>query len=76
MKENWPDIRNTKVLDLVNALSEYKVNVDVVDPLANKESCYESYGVNLFNEILVNKKYSIIIVAVAHDYFMRFDYNL
>ena len=76
VKENCPDIRNTKVIDIVKALKKYNLNIDVVDPCADQQSAYENYGLNILSEIISNKRYSIIVVCLAHDYFMKFDYDL
>ncbi len=75
-KENCTDIRNTKVIDMYNALKKYDINVEVVDPHANKEETYNHYGIKIQNQIEKSKKYQIIIVAVAHVYFCNFNYDL
>ena len=67
-KENCPDIRNTRVIDIINELKEYNVQSDVFDPLANKEEVQQEYGFELVNGI--DKKYSAYILAVAHDEFI------
>ncbi|WP_448556519.1 Vi polysaccharide biosynthesis UDP-N-acetylglucosamine C-6 dehydrogenase TviB [Thalassotalea montiporae] len=67
-KENCPDLRNTKVIDIVEELKEYNVNVDIVDPLCACEEAQEEYGIKLTAE---PKKgdYDAVILAVAHDEF-------
>jgi UDP-N-acetyl-D-galactosamine dehydrogenase len=65
-KENCPDIRNSKVIDIYKELSEFKINIDVYDPHANKEEVLYEYNINLVTEL---KKYDIIILAVAHEHF-------
>ena len=72
-KENCPDTRNTKVFDVINALNKNKIKCDIVDPLADKKDTLSEYGINIENEIHLNKKYSLIIVAVSHNYFCKFD---
>lgn len=67
-KENCPDIRNTRVAELVRGLEEYHANVDIYDPWANKESAKEEYGFNLVEQPL-NDHYDAIVIAVAHDCF-------
>lgn len=67
-KENCPDIRNTKVTDIVSELSEYNINVDVHDPWCNKEEVKEAYGFDLIEKPMPSN-YDAIIVAVAHDQF-------
>ena len=64
-KENVSDIRNSKVADVVYALKEFSVNVDVVDPCASSEDVEKEYGFSLLNK--PDKLYDAIVVAVAHD---------
>ncbi len=71
-KENRTDVRNTKVIDMFITLKKYDVNVEVIDPYANKEETLRQYEINIQNKIIKSKKYEIIIVAVAHDYFCNF----
>lgn len=67
-KENCPDVRNTKVIDIVNNLKYYSVNVCIYDPWTNPEvACYE-YGVEILNE-LPNGHYDAVILVVIHDKF-------
>ncbi|WP_174865995.1 Vi polysaccharide biosynthesis UDP-N-acetylglucosamine C-6 dehydrogenase TviB [Pectobacterium polaris] len=67
-KENCPDIRNTKVVDIINELVEYGVSPDIYDPWVNgKEACHE-YNVVLKSEPIIGH-YDAIILAVAHDVF-------
>ena len=67
-KENCPDLRNTKVVDVVSELKEYNINVDIVDPwCANAEAEHE-YGLSLVQEPAINN-YDAIILAVSHDEF-------
>lgn len=67
-KENCPDLRNTKVIDIVHELKEYNINVDIVDPLCASEEAEREYGVSLIAEPKSNH-YDSIILAVAHDQF-------
>ena len=69
-KENCPDIRNTKIIDVVNELTEFKVDVDVFDPNANHDEVEKVLGINLLDSINNLKNYDAIIVAVAHKEFM------
>ena len=70
-KENCPDIRNSKVFDLVNELAEWKINLDIVDPWANSQEVESKYGVKLLEIDLLNmpNDYDVLIVAVGHDEF-------
>jgi UDP-N-acetyl-D-glucosamine/UDP-N-acetyl-D-galactosamine dehydrogenase len=72
-KENCPDVRNSKVVDIYNELLEFGLNVDVYDPLANSLDVKMNYNIDLVEKI-ENKTYSAIIVAVAHDIFLNFDF--
>lgn len=71
-KENCPDVRNTKVIDIYNALMGYNLNITIFDPWANPEIVKNEYGIQIVNE-LSNKKYEAIILAVAHDKFADLD---
>lgn len=74
-KENCPDVRNTKVVEIYSELLQFGLNVDVVDSWANKKEVEEEYGISIYNEIPENKKYDIIILAVAHNDFVELDFT-
>ena len=67
-KENTPDLRNTKVIDIVRELQEFGMTVDVYDPWADPEEAKTRYGITLV-ETLFDHTYSGIILAVAHKQF-------
>jgi UDP-N-acetyl-D-galactosamine dehydrogenase len=67
-KEDCPDIRNSKVIDIVNELKQFNINVDVFDPHANEHEVVEEYGITLLDKI--NKTYDGIILAVSHKEFL------
>lgn len=67
-KENCPDVRNTKVYDIVKSLREYNLNLTIYDPWANPEIAKHEYGVTVINK-LPKKKYDAAILAVAHNEF-------
>lgn len=67
-KENCPDVRNTKVIDIYRTLKEYNVNVTVYDPWANPDIAEHEYGIRVINE-LPDKKFDAAIAAVAHKIF-------
>ena len=67
-KENCPDVRNTKVIDIYNALKEFNVNVTIYDPWANPEIAKREYDVDIINA-LPEIKFDAIILAVAHKKF-------
>ena len=71
-KENCPDVRNTKVIDIYKALKEYHVNVTVYDPWANTDAVMREYGIEATNE-LPSKKFEAAILAVAHKRFESLD---
>lgn len=73
-KENCPDIRNTKVVDIYNGLREYTQNITICDPLANKEAVKHEYQVDIIHEI-PQEKFDVIILAVAHNEFMAIDFK-
>ena len=73
-KENCPDVRNTKVVDIRKELVEFGVNVDMFDPWAVAEEVHEEYGIDLVSKLDETKMYNAIIVAVAHDEFKAFDF--
>lgn len=70
-KENCPDVRNTKVIDIYNSLKEYNVNIMVYDPWVNPEIVKYEYEIEVVNELPL-KKFDTAILAVAHDEFSHF----
>lgn len=71
-KENCPDIRNTKVVDIYTTLSEYTSNIVVYDPWANIAQVKHEYGINVTNE-LPTDEFDTVILAVAHKEFSQLD---
>ena len=71
-KENCPDVRNTKVIDIYTALKEYNLNITVYDPWANPVIVEREYGIKVINE-LPSHKYDAVIAAVAHEKFDGID---
>ena len=67
-KENCPDIRNTKVIDIYKELSDCSCNVDVYDPMVNKHEVWNEYQFKM-TENLKKNRYDVIILAVPHDEF-------
>ena len=67
-KENCPDVRNTKVVDIVSELTTYGATVDVHDPWCDVEEARIEYGLDLIAEP-ENGAYDVVIIAVAHDEF-------
>lgn len=73
-KENCPDVRNSRVVDVVKSLEEYGVNVSVVDPLASSEEVFREYNI-LLKDNYKQEIYDAVILAVAHCEFLDFDYK-
>ncbi|MBG0781418.1 MAG: Vi polysaccharide biosynthesis UDP-N-acetylglucosamine C-6 dehydrogenase TviB [Bacteroidales bacterium] len=74
-KENCPDIRNSRVIDVVNELKSFGCDVSVYDPWADPEEVKEEYGIEIFTKAseLSKNKYNAIVAAVAHDEFLSLD---
>jgi UDP-N-acetyl-D-galactosamine dehydrogenase len=73
-KENCPDIRNTKVVDIYHELREFGIEVDIYDTWVNNEELQHEYGVSAIKNIDESKKYEAVILAVAHNEFQNFDF--
>lgn len=71
-KENCPDVRNTKIIDIYKALKEYNVNITVYDPWANPAIAKHEYGIEITNE-LPTSKFDTLIMGVAHNEFKELD---
>ncbi len=74
-KENCPDIRNTKVVDIYNELHEFGTNVDIYDPWAIADEVKHEYGIEIMSKIDDDKKYDAILLTVAHDEYKSFDFE-
>lgn len=74
-KENCPDIRNTRVVDIYYELQEFGLVVDIYDPWADPEEVAREYGLTILKEVDSNLAYDAIILAVAHHEFQQFDYE-
>lgn len=72
-KENCPDIRNTKVIDIYHTLREYTNKITIYDPWANPETVVKEYGISITNVLPDSRKYDAIILAVAHKQFLAID---
>ncbi len=68
-KENCPDIRNTKIIDIVKELQEYHIDVDIYDPWVNADEAEHEYGIRT-TDALQNGIYDAVILAVAHEQFV------
>lgn len=74
-KENCPDIRNSKVIDIYNELKEFGLDVDIWDPLASAEDVWQEYGARLLPGLNEETKYDGVILAVAHNQFLNIDFK-
>ncbi len=72
-KENCPDVRNTKVVDIVRALREYNLNITIFDPWANPAAVRREYGLEVVNELPKDGRFDAAIAAVAHREFTDID---
>lgn len=68
-KPDCPDIRNTKVIDLVKELQSFGIDIDIYDPHACKKEVFEEYGVELIEYTELHDEYSQVVVAVEHECF-------
>lgn len=74
-KENCPDVRNTKVVDVYRELKEYGLHVDMYDPWVDRAEVKQKYKINMLDSINYDKKYDAIVLAVSHDEFLTLDLN-
>ena len=74
-KENCPDIRNSKVVDLINSLKDFGVNTIIYDPWADKDEVFEEFGLRLINSIK-NQKFDGIVLTVSHNKFKSLNLSL
>ena len=72
-KENCPDIRNTKIVDIYHTFEEYTNNITIYDPWADIDAVRHEYGLEIINVLSGREKYDSIILAVAHDEFLNLD---
>ncbi len=69
-KENCPDLRNTRVIDLIKALEDYQLSVEVQDPWVDKTEAQQTYGIDLIDEA-ASGQYAAVVHAVAHQQFAQ-----
>jgi UDP-N-acetyl-D-galactosamine dehydrogenase len=73
-KENCPDIRNSRTIDIIREFETYKVNIDIYDPWANKDEVKQEYELDLItNASLLKVNYDAIVLAVSHNEFLSLD---
>lgn len=73
-KENCPDVRNTKVVDVIKSLEDYGTNITIYDPLANPNEVMHEYGIKTTKD-LPYTKFDAVVLAVAHNEFLSMDLN-
>ncbi|PTT16579.1 nucleotide sugar dehydrogenase [Flavobacterium sp. HMWF030] len=73
-KENCPDVRNTKIVDVIRALKEYGISVTLYDPLANIEEVRKEYKLETINSI-PKEKFDAIVLGVAHNEFLKLNFS-
>lgn len=74
-KENCPDVRNTRVVDIYHELVQFGLDVDVYDPWADAQEVKHEYNLDIINKLDDSIVYDAVIVAVAHNEFLKFDYQ-
>ena len=73
-KENCPDVRNTKAVDVISSLEEYGTNVTIFDPWANENEVMHEYGIKS-TRILPKEKFDAIVLTVSHNEFLKIDFS-
>jgi UDP-N-acetyl-D-galactosamine dehydrogenase len=73
-KENCPDIRNSRAIDVIRELQSFGADVDVYDPHASSDEVEHEYGIRLIDRL--DKKYSAIVLAVSHQEFKKLDWTI
>ena len=74
-KENCPDVRNTKIVDVIHALEEYSIKITTFDPWANPEEVKSEYGIISQQELPENTQFDAIVLGVSHEEFRELDYD-
>jgi UDP-N-acetyl-D-galactosamine dehydrogenase len=74
-KENCPDVRNTKVVDIVYVLQSYGIKVIIFDPWAHQTEVSKEYGLETIGKLPLENKYDCVILSVAHDIFLNTDWT-
>lgn len=74
-KENCPDVRNTKIVDVIHALEEYSIRITTFDPWANPEEVKSEYGIISQQELPENTQFDAIVLGVSHKEFRELDFD-
>ena len=75
-KENCPDIRNTRVIDVVKSINNLNIHCDIFDPWIDIAEVKKTYGIDALNTLPTGLKYSAVLLAVAHRDFVEFDQKI
>ncbi len=74
-KENCPDVRNTRVVDIVRELESYEINLTIYDPWASPEDVKHEYGINIISELPDEQLFDSVVLAVSHNAFLTTDWK-
>lgn len=74
-KENCPDVRNTKIVDIVKALEDYGIKITIFDPWANPQDVKREYRLKSIRSLTKGSKYDAIVLGVAHNEFLNLDFD-
>ena len=74
-KENCPDVRNTKIVDVISALTDYGIQVTIYDPWANPAEVKQEYGLICHSELVSESKFDGVVLGVAHQEFIDLDFE-
>ena len=74
-KENCPDVRNTRIVDIIRELQSYNINLTIYDPWANAKDVAHEYGIDIITSLPENRLYDSIILTVAHRDFLNVDWR-
>ena len=72
-KENCPDLRNSRVIDLINILTSKKIAIDLIDPLVESEEIKKIKNIKFIKNNNIKNKYAATVAAVSHSQFIKFD---
>ncbi len=72
-KENCPDVRNTKIVDVIKALKDYGITITIYDPLANPKEVLREYGLICYPELVEEQKFDAVVLGAAHAEFLTMD---
>ena len=73
-KEDCPDVRNSKVIDLINEIKLFRSSVDVYDPIANNKETRQEFKINIIDKPR-KSKYDLVVIAVGHQIFKKIGGN-